>query len=404
MKNITRNILLLSVVSLLNDVSSEMLIPVLPLYLKSIGFGMIGIGVLEGFAEATAGLSKIYFGHLSDRLSRRVAFVRIGYFMSAVSKSMLALFTYTAWIFTSKVFDKLGKGVRTAARDAMLSDETTAENKGAVFGFHRAFDTIGASFGPVVALVFLFWFPAQYRTLFFIAFIPSMLSVFTTFFVKEKKSALSQHYQPVLTPSPSPKERGTLGSSFSYWKNSTSSYKKLIIPLLLFSLVNSSDAFLLLMMKQIGMSDTQVLTLYIFYNLVYASLSFPIGKFADKIGLKTILIFGLLVYCIAYTGMAVTNSHFIYYLIFFAYGIYAASTEGISKALISNLVPKSETATAIGFFAGAQSLCILVCNITAGIVWQQFGAPAVFIIAASGALAAAVYLKFMKLKIVTSNE
>ncbi|MEI7802736.1 MAG: MFS transporter, partial [Bacteroidota bacterium] len=380
MKKITRNILLLSLVSLLNDVSSEMLIPIMPLYLTSIGFTMVWIGVLEGFAEAIAGISKIYFGNLSDRLGKRISFVRIGYFLSAISKSMLALSTVTAWIFSARFFDRFGKGIRTAARDALLSDETTAENKGAVFGFHRAFDTIGASLGPVVALGFLFWYPAQYKTLFLIAFAPSMLSVLFTFLVKEKKMNVLAKYKP------------SVMQSFSYWRTATSSYKKLILPLLLFSLVNSSDAFLLLMMKQIGMNDTQVLTLYIFYNLVYASLSFPIGKFADKIGLKTVLVSGLLIYTIAYSGMAVTHSQVIYYLIFFAYGIYAASTEGISKALISNLVPKSETATAIGFFAGAQSICILLCNVAAGFIWQQFGAPVVFIVAASGALLAGIFL------------
>lgn len=365
-----------------------MLIPIMPLYLKSIGFTVAWIGILEGVAEATAGLSKIYFGHLSDKTGKRIPFVRIGYFMSAISKSMLALSTFTAWIFTARFSDKLGKGVRTAARDAMLSDETTAENKGAVFGFHRAFDTAGAALGPVVALLFLWKYPRDYQAVFLIAFIPSMLSVLTTFFAKEKIQKVISKYKP-----------GVI-QSFSYWRTATSSYKKLILPLLLFSLVNSSDAFLLLMMKQIGMSDTQVLILYIFYNLVYASLSFPIGRFADKIGLKTILVSGLLIYCIAYSGMAVTHSQVMYYLIFFAYGIYAASTEGISKALISNLVPKSETATAIGFFAGAQSICILLCNVAAGFIWQQFGAPVVFIVAASGALLAAIFLGVQKLKMI----
>lgn len=389
---ITRNILLLSLVSLLNDVSSEMLIPIMPLYLSSIGFTMVWIGILEGFAEATAGISKIYFGHLSDKLGIRIPFVRIGYFMSAISKSMLALSTYTGWIFTARFSDRFGKGVRTAARDALLSDETTSENKGAVFGFHRAFDTTGAALGPVIALLFLWKFPANYQTLFLIAFIPSILSVLFTFYIKEKVKKTVSKYKPSVI------------QSFSYWRTATSSYKKLILPLLLFSLVNSSDAFMLLMMKQVGMSDTEVLMLYIFYNLVYASFALPIGKYGDKIGLKTILVFGLIIYSVSYTGMALTHSQFIYYLIFFAYGIYAASTEGISKALISNLVPKSETATAIGFFAGAQSICILLCNVAAGFIWQQYGAPIVFIIAATGALLAAVYLSTQNLKLIRSDN
>ena len=391
LSRITRNILILSLVSLLNDVSSEMLFPVMPLYLGTIGFTMVWIGVLEGVAEAISGLSKIYFGHLSDHLGNRTSFVRAGYFLSAVSKVMLAFSALTTWIFTARIFDRLGKGVRTAARDAMLSDESTPENKGAVFGFHRALDTMGAAVGPLIALLFLLKFPGHYQELFLIAFIPAVLSVLIAFLVKEKIQ------KAILKPKPS------VMQIFFYWKTATSSYKKLILPLLLFSLVNSSDVFLLLMMKQVGMNDQQVLTIYIFYNLVYAAIAFPIGKLADKIGLKSILIFGLLIYCIAYGGMAITHSLLIYYFLFFAYGIYAASTEGISKALISSLVPKSETATAIGFFAGAQSICILLCNVAAGFIWQQFGAPMVFIIAASGAFLAAVYLSTQNLKLVRSD-
>jgi sugar phosphate permease len=145
---ITRSVLLVSLVSFFNDIGSEMLYPVMPVFLRSIGFSFVLIGLLEGFAEATAGLSKGYFGNLSDKTGRRVPFVRFGYMLSAISKPLMAVFSWAWWIFLARTTDRLGKGIRTSARDALLSDETTPENKGKVFGFHRAFDTLGAAIGP----------------------------------------------------------------------------------------------------------------------------------------------------------------------------------------------------------------------------------------------------------------
>src|ERR1039457_4509037 len=176
-KVITKTILLVSAISLFTDVASEMLYPVMPLYLKSIGFSILLIGILEGVAEATAGLSKGYFGNLSDVKGKRAPFVRIGYLLSAVSKPMLAVFAFPLWIFFSRTLDRLGKGIRTGARDAILSDETTDENKGKVFGFHRGMDTLGAAIGPALALIYLWIFPGQYRWLFFIAFFPGLLAM-----------------------------------------------------------------------------------------------------------------------------------------------------------------------------------------------------------------------------------
>jgi MFS family permease len=160
---LTRTVLLVSFVSFFTDIASEMLYPVMPVYLQSIGFSVLLIGILEGMAEATAGLSKGYFGNYSDKLGSRVPFVRWGYTLSAISKPLMAVFTFPLWVFFARTLDRLGKGVRTGARDAILSDESTKENKGKVFGFHRALDTAGAAIGPLAALVFLYYYPAQYQ-------------------------------------------------------------------------------------------------------------------------------------------------------------------------------------------------------------------------------------------------
>ena len=236
MKIITRTVWILSLVSLFTDIASEMLYPVMPIYLKEIGFSILLIGVLEGVAEATAGLSKSYFGKLSDVSGKRLPFVRVGYLLSAISKPMMALFIYPMWIFLSRTIDRLGKGIRTGARDAMLSDEATPETKGRVFGLHRAMDTLGAVIGPAFALLYLYLFPGNYKILFFIAFIPGIVAITFTFFIKDKK----QEAKKVELKSAS------FFSFATYWKESVPAYKKLVVGLLAFTLINSSDVFLLL--------------------------------------------------------------------------------------------------------------------------------------------------------------
>jgi sugar phosphate permease len=187
MKVITRTVWILSLVSLFTDVASEMLYPVMPIYLKEIGFSILLIGVLEGVAEATAGLSKSYFGKLSDVSGKRLPFVRIGYLLSAVSKPMMAVFAYPLWVLFSRTIDRFGKGIRTGARDALLSDEATPQTKGQVFGLHRAMDTVGAVIGPSLALIYLYLFPGNYKVLFLLAFIPGIVAISFTFLLKEAK-------------------------------------------------------------------------------------------------------------------------------------------------------------------------------------------------------------------------
>ena len=182
-KPISRTIWIISFVSLFTDMASEMLYPVMPVYLKSIGYSVLVIGILEGFAEAVAGLGKSYFGRVSDASGKRLPFVRLGYLLSAVSKPMLAVSTQLWWIFSARFLDRAGKGLRTAPRDALLSDETTAADKGTVFGFHRMMDTFGAVLGPLIALLYLYFYPGAYKTLFLLAFIPGIAAIVFTFLV-----------------------------------------------------------------------------------------------------------------------------------------------------------------------------------------------------------------------------
>lgn len=394
MRIISRTVLILSIVSLLADVASEMLYPVMPVYLKNIGFSVLLIGILEGVVNFTAGLSKGYFGKLSDEKGVRLPFVKLGYLLSALSKPLIATFAWPAWIFFVRMIDRLGKGVRTAPRDAMLSQEATSATKSRVFGFHRSMDTVGAAIGPVIALLFLFFYPGQYKTLFYIAFIPGIISILFIFLLKEKKHSVSTL------------PKGNFFSFFNYWKIASLEFKKTVTGLLLFALFNSSDIFLLLITKEtIGDStliirgvifDADIITIaaYIFYNLIYAAASYPLGVLADKYSNKTIIIFGFILFVIVYGGFAFHPPIAVIFLLFSIYGIYAAATEGVIKAWITNLAGNKNTATAVGFYTSCESICTLLASIIAGVVWNYFGSEFTFIIPAITTIVVIIILLF----------
>jgi len=391
MRIINRTVLILSMVSLLADVASEMLYPVIPVYLKEIGFSVLLIGILEGVVNFTAGISKGYFGKLSDEKGLRLPFVKLGYLLSALSKPLMALFIYPVWIFFVRTLDRLGKGVRTAARDALLSQQATKETKGRVFGFHRGMDTVGAAIGPVIALLFLYFYPGNYTTLFYLAFIPGILSVLLIFLLKEKK-------QPVSTLG-----KGNFLSFFTYWNIAAPTFKRIVPGLLLFALFNSSDIFLLLITKEtIGdqaviilgsafNADTITIAAYIFYNLVYAAASYPMGILADHLSFRKLIIVGFILFAVVYGGFAFNPSVSQIFILFSVYGLYAAATEGVIKAWISNLAHGENTATAIGFYTSCESICTLCASIIAGALWVTAGSASTFMITASVAAGVAVY-------------
>ena len=383
MKIINRTVWILSLVSLAADVASEMLYPVIPVYLKEIGFSVLLIGILEGVAEFTAGLTKGYFGKRSDEKGLRLPFIKGGYFLSALSKPMMAVLTLPLWIFTARTIDRLGKGLRTAARDALLSQNATRETKARVFAFHRGMDTLGAVLGPLLALGFLSLYPGSYASLFYLAFLPGILAVGLVFLLKEKR-------KPVATVG-----RGGFFSFFGYWKIAPSEYKRLVVGLLLFALFNSSDVFLLLKMREVTGSDTTTILAYVFYNMVFALASYPLGGLADRFGLKNVFSAGLLLFAAVYTLFATATSTPWLFAAFFLYGIYAAATEGIAKAWITNLAHDANTATAVGFYTSFQSICALLASVVAGAIWTGFGAGATFLVTAVGALSIYLYIRLI---------
>lgn len=370
--------------SLFTDIASEMLYPILPIYLKSIGYSILFIGFLEGVAEFVAGYSKGYFGNLSDIQGKRVPFVRFGYALSAISKPLLAISRMPYLVFFSRTLDRIGKGVRTGARDALLSEETTASSKAQIFGFHRSFDTLGAVIGPSLALIFLAIYPNQYIYLFYLAVVPGFISIGLTFLLKEKENQTKQTGKTT-----------SLFSYLSYWKQTNSDYRKLVFGLIVFALWNSSDVFLILKAKEVGLSDTTIIGIYIFYNLVYAVFAFPFGILADRMGLKRMFLFGISMFIFVYWIMGTYQTVGWIVFAFFLYGLFASATEGIGKAWISNLVPSEEVGTAIGMFTGLQSFATFFASVIAGWIWFTFGAGVTFLVTGLFALLVWMYLYFI---------
>ena len=360
MSRFSRNIWIVSLVSLCTDLASEMLYPVWPVYLASIGYQVWAIGFLEGLAEMVAGLGKAYFGYLSDRSGNRKSFISWGYGLSALSKPLMAVSSILGIVFLARLADRMGKGIRSAPRDALLASESTSKNRASVFGLHRSMDTLGAVLGPLAALTYLNFHPGHYAALFLLAAIPGALAVMLTGYIRES------HISKPRIPRPS------IPDFLKFWKNSSESYKQFARPLLLIALVNSSDVFLLLKARQAGLNDSTVILLYIGYNLVYSLLAYPAGKLADWLGHRTVLIAGWMLFAGIYTGFAFANQleHFI--LLFSGYGIVAACTDGQAKAWLTELVPAEQRGTALGNYLGLLSIAGFIASLCAGLLWNYF--------------------------------
>lgn len=381
---ISKQVFILGMVSLFTDIASEMLYPVTPIFLTTVlGSSMALVGVIEGIAEVTAGLLKGYFGNLSDKVGKRSIFVMIGYGISALSKPLPGIFQNIPVVLTSRVSDRIGKGIRTAPRDALLASYSDG-NSGAVFGFHRGMDTLGAAIGPVVALILLNFYPNNFQLIFLIAFIPSVIALSFTFLVKDKQ---------VTSKIKSRK------NYLEFWKSAPEQYKKVLILISVFSLVNSSDVFLILKSQNITKSSSLAIFGYVFYNVIYAAASYPLGGLSDKLGKQKIFTFGLIIFSVVYFGFALVDDINFIWILFALYGIYAAATEGVSKAWISDLIPDEQRGSAIGLLTMLTSFSVMIGSFLTGILWDHFGSSVPFLISAiiSLVISVLIFFKFNKI-------
>jgi MFS family permease len=378
---ISRNVVILGVVSLLQDVSSEMLYPVVPVFLTTVlAAPMSAVGLIEGLAEFTAALLKGFAGRWSDRLQRRRFFVSLGYGISAASRPLLPLAQTWTVILGARLLDRIGKGIRTSPRDALLADAAPPEHRGKVFGLHRALDTVGAFIGPLIAIALLSWSGNDFRLVFIAAIVPSILAVVLTFAVRETKLRSREGgSREEFSMSSLPREYWIF-----LWIN------------IIFFLGNSADVFLILRAKELGLSVQGSIFAYVVYQAAFAVFATPAGILSDRWTRRRVMQVGFIIFALTYFGFAQANHSTWVWPLFCLYGFYAAMTEGVSKAAIADLVTYEHRGAAIGIFYAATGVATLIASTLAGWLWTHFGAAAAFYLSASLAVVAASLLHFWK--------
>lgn len=371
----------LGLVSLFADTSSEMLYPITPIFLTTtLGASMFSVGLIEGLAESIASLLKTYSGAYSDKIRLRRPFIITGYFLAAISKPIIGLASAWPLVLFARGLDRTGKGIRTAPRDALLSDSVPQDAQGEAFGWHRLMDTLGAAIGPLFAILFLSRNAADLRPLYFWAIIPGMAAVAIAFSVREAPRKIE-----TMRKAP-PRWR---------WRDANFSFKLYLLAWGIFSFSNSSDVFLILKTKGSGITLTTTILMYCFYNLVYALSSPYLGRRSDRMKRRSILITGLLIFTIVYMGFIFANAAWQFWGLFAVYGLYMGCTDGVGKALVVDLVPPEFKGTAIGMLGTVTGFAILGASTIAGLLWERVGSGATFVYGATGALVAIGMLAFL---------
>ncbi len=339
-----------------------------------LGASALDLGVIEGFAEGLASLLKLYSGWLADRFDRRRPLIAAGYFLAAIAKPLIGASTGWPQVLGARCLDRFGKGLRTAPRDALIANSVASEDRGAAFGFHRAMDTAGAFVGPLLALIFLTRFQnhSDLRWLYYFALIPGLMAVALVYLVADRKTRPGN--------SPFPKIS---------WIALPQEFRKYLVAWGLFSLTNSSDAFLILRAQSCGLSFTQTVLLYALYNLIFASASPRLGSLSDKLGRRPILIFGLLTFAIVYLGFAVAAEPWHFVILFTIYGLYNAATDGVGKAYAVDLIPGNLKATGLGTLGFVTGFSTIFASAVGGFLWDRHGPWSLFLFGAVGALLAA---------------
>jgi MFS family permease len=355
---LTRNVRVLSAVSFLQDAASELLYPLLPIYLTSVlGAPPSVVGAVEGAAEGAASLSKLAAGPLGDRFARR-PLIATGYGMAALGKVIVAAAGSWPGVLAGRVFDRLGKGIRGAPRDALLVVDIDEAARGRVFGFHRAMDTLGAVVGPLIGLAGYELLDHRIEPLLWVAVVPAALSVALVFLVRETRRRVPAGDRPKLLS-------GVKDLPRRYWR--------ITAVLVAFGVVNFPDALLLLRLNNIGFSVVEVILAYVGYNLVYALASYPAGLLADHVSRPTVFGIGLVFFAIGYTGLGLTTDTVAAWLLIAVYGLFTACTDGVGKAWISSLVGNDLQASAQGLFQGASGFAVLIAGVWAGFLWGSDG-------------------------------
>ena len=381
------NIFFLGLVSFLTDVSSEMVFTLIPLFLANVlGAAPVIIGFVEGVAESTASLLKVFSGWLSDKLGKRKSLAIIGYVLSTLAKPFMYIATTWGLVLGIRFTDRLGKGVRTAPRDALVADSVSADERGKSFGFHRAMDTSGAALGLIVAAAVVFLLQRgtlelardTYQWLVLIGIVPAVLALFVFFFVREARKDSSSQTQSNSQTNPPYTDRSPQAGKAGFGNR----FKLFLGIMFLFTLGNSSDAFLILRAQNLGNSVLHILLMLILFNFVYAAISTPAGVVSDKLGRRRVIVLGWLIYALTYLGFAMASASWHIWLLFAFYGVYYGLAEGVARAFVADLVPEERRGTAYGLFHGVVGISLLPASIIAGWLWQTVSPAAPFYLGA----------------------
>jgi len=385
------NIFLLGIVSLVTDLSSEMVYPLVPLYLTiSLGATPLIVGIIEGIAESLASVLKVFSGTISDKVNKRKPLTIAGYSCSAVGKIIFYISNSWVMVLVGRITDRFGKGIRTAPRDALISESIDKKEMGRAFGLHRALDTLGAVFGVLAAYYLFFRFSGSasvpvFNKIFLYSIIPAVLGVIVLFYARETCRGECVK-----------KERFSLKNLASKTHALPTKLKYFLLISFIFNLGNSSNQFLLLRAKNLGFTVSAVILMYLVYNVAYAMVSYPAGRISDTIGRKKLIVTGYLIYGLVYLGFALLKSPGMLWLLFAVYGIYAGITEGVEKAFVSDNSPGESRATFLGMHATLVGVGLLPASIIAGILWNAIGPSAPFYFGAvTGALSGLAFIVFI---------
>ncbi|NPV53735.1 MAG: MFS transporter [Firmicutes bacterium] len=381
------NIIILGIVSLLTDVSTEMVYPLLPLFLTTrLGASPAIVGLIEGIAESLASLLKVFSGYVSDRFGRRKPLAILGYGSSTIGKIVLYLAGSWPMVLLARIIDRFGKGVRTAPRDALIADSSDPSTRGRAYGLHRALDTLGAALGVLLAYYFMTAYKGDFSKVFLWAMVPATLGVCALFFAREAREEREAGKAREALAERGPEQVG----GWINWSKLDRRLKGFLVVVFLFALGNSSNQFLLLRARNLGFNPASVLLIYFAYNVAYSLLSYPAGRLSDKIGRKSLLVAGYAMYGLVYVGFALASARWHIWALFVAYGFYIALTEGVEKALVADIAPGELRATTIGLHATLVGIGLLPASLLAGLLWNVFGPQATFYFGGLMGLLAAV--------------
>jgi MFS family permease len=377
------NVILLGLTSLFTDVASEMVYPLLPFFLTStLGASPAILGLIEGIAESLASILKVFSGYISDRIGRRKPLTILGYSGSAIGKGFLYFASGWGMVLAGRIVDRFGKGIRTAPRDALIAESSPAAGRGRAFGLHRAMDTAGAAIGVLLAYALIRKTPGDFTSIFLWSLIPAGVGVALLAFVREQA-------RPGRISSKRPNLQ---------WRILPRKLQAFLIISLVFSLGNSSNTFLLLRAGTLHFTPDRILLLYLAYNISYALFSYPAGRVSDVIGRRTVLVAGYFMFGGVYAGFALipdSAAPWVPWLLFVVYGLYSAFTDGVEKALVSDLAPGELRATAIGLHATLVGIGLLPASLIAGQLWAQFGPGAALGLGSLTGCIAALALAFL---------